>query len=256
MKPGDKVYVIDWGKRYSDVTKWNYTLQRRENVFPFKTIIPDCSDIEHHWKFEYEPNLTLKGTVNKREPTKLKSKTPVYKEYKYEVREIIKHPKAGEFYYPEEKRKDWGYDKYPETDILLISSTHTDIEPLKCFVVIGEEGVSLLTPQEFADKEFNALINYHKGRWTKDMLTREVKDRLPPEIITTAYDPNDDVLFGSSITKGKIAYNYLDGKFTKDGIPLYISSSCTYDGIGNTDLPPGTIFKTYREMVAMLPHNR
>ena len=37
FKQGDKVYVVDWGKHYGEITKWNDETRQRENVFPIKT---------------------------------------------------------------------------------------------------------------------------------------------------------------------------------------------------------------------------
>lgn len=46
MKIGDNVYVIDWGKHYSQITKW--VAGKKENIFPIKTEIPSYSGIDFH----------------------------------------------------------------------------------------------------------------------------------------------------------------------------------------------------------------
>ena len=40
MKIHDKVYVVNWGKHYSDITKWDNESEQRINLFPIKTKIP------------------------------------------------------------------------------------------------------------------------------------------------------------------------------------------------------------------------
>jgi hypothetical protein len=236
MIVGDKVYVCNWGQTYSDITK--YENGERVNIFPFKTKIPDYTSTNFHYKFNYEPNLTLKGTINKREPKKLVSKEAVYKQYKYEVLEIVQHPSR------------------PKVNLLLISSLHTDIDCLKCYVVIEESGVTKLTLEEFTNNKFNALINAHLGKYSKKDLTRDVVNSLPEEIVSRIYDKDDNVLFGSSVVKGKVYYNYLDGKYTVDGVPLFLHSSISYDGKGNSDLPKDSVIMDFSEIKAMFPHNK
>ena len=97
MNIGDKVFVIDWGKHFSKFTYWE---NNKETTFiNWETEIPNYSGIDHFWEYKYEPNLTLKGTVNKREPRKLVEKIPIYKNFKWTVLEIKSHPKAGQYYY-------------------------------------------------------------------------------------------------------------------------------------------------------------
>jgi hypothetical protein len=235
MKNGTIVYVTDWGKQYSDMTK--YVEGEMRNVFPFTTKIPQHGGVDFHWKFNYEPNLTLKGTVNKREPKKLVSREPIYKNYKYEVLEAITHPNDRSI------------------TILLLASTDHDSGKGRCYVVIEDKGTSLLTPADYANEQFNALIAANLGKYSQDDLTKPVVDALPKEIISVVYDSNDNVLFGSSIVKGKVMYHYLDAKFTTDGIPLFLYSSVLYDGEGNADLPKGSLIMKYKEVKEMFPNN-
>lgn len=215
MKIGDKVYVVNWGCQYSDF--YTYKNDIKEKIFDFTLNIPDYSSIEHHWSYIYEPNLTLKGTVNKREPTKLVSKIPLYKEYKYEILEIIQHPVDFK-------------------NIYLIRSLIEGKESWQqCYVIIGEAGISELTPKEFADAKFNATSNFHLGKWTSETIDRK---NVPKEIVSEVYDSNDRVLFGSMVTRGKVSYKYVDAKYTKDNKPIYIGCSVLYDGKGNANLPP------------------
>ena len=252
-KVGDKVFVIDWGKQYSKFHEW--INQEKVLCFNWKTEIPQYAGPDHHWKYEYEPNLTLKGTINKREPTKLKSKTPVYKNYKYEILEITKHPKAGEFIYDnEEQREKWGYDKISEEPIYLIASTHEEELWRKCFVQISGEGLSFLTPKQFADEQFNALKEYHKGKWTINMKQKASKD-FPKELLGVVYDTNDNVLFGCHYVKGKVQYFYIPGEYTNNGNPFITHVSVAYDGKGNSDIPKDSIVMHFSELKNMFPDN-
>ena len=97
------VYIVNWGKHYTDITWYNPQTQKRENYFPIKTKLPLYCGIDFHWEYVYEPNFTKKGTINKREPKKLVSKSPIYKNYKWEIIETFKHPKAGELSFDPDK---------------------------------------------------------------------------------------------------------------------------------------------------------
>lgn len=245
---GDKVYVVNWGKHYSKITEWNSKTSKRENIFPVKTELPDYCGIEYHWEYKYKPNLTLKGTVNKREPKKLVEKIPTYKNYKWEVLEIFKHPKAGKLYYDldqytQEQLDNWkDYSRYTEENLLLLASTHTDKDWMKCYIVIEESGVSELTPEQYNNNEFNAFIEANLGKWNRNTL---VKKDIPKEIISRFYDKDDNVLFGSSIVKGLVSYEYLDGKFSKDGKHIFLCSSILYDGKGNSACPNPELIKDF-----------
>lgn len=244
MKVTDKVYVVDWGKHYGDITRWNSKSEKREPIFPITTPIPDYSGIDFHWKYNYEPNLTKKGTVNKREPRKLVSKEPAYKNYKWEILEIFKHPKAGEYWYDEEeaKAKGWTNNKYTENDLLLLASTHTDKEWMKCYIIIDEKGVSELTPEQYENEKFNAFINANLGKWDRNDMNRK---NVPKEIISVFYDLNDNVLFGSDMTKGLVTYSYLESKFSIDNKPIYLHCSISYDGKGNANCPDKTLIRSF-----------
>lgn len=249
MNIGDKVYVVNWNKHYSKLTKW---IDGKEvNLFPIKTELPRYCGIDHHWEYKYEPNLTLKGTVNKREPKKLVSKTPVYKNYKWEILQIFKHPKAGEWFYPERDDKE-DYGKYTEDNLLLLASTHTDKDWMKCYIVIEESGVSNLTPQQFADQEFNAFIQANLNKWNRNTL---VKKDIPKEIISVFYDQNDNVLFGSSRVKGLVSYEYLEGKFSTDGKCIYLGATILYDGQGNQKCPNPKLIKSFNFIKSYIENN-
>jgi hypothetical protein len=226
MKVGDKVFVIDWGKMYSDFCKWENN--ERVPLFPWKTEIPDYSGTTYHKE---------------------------HKNYKYEILEVTTHPQAGEFTQEEAVRKQWNmYDKYPETPIYLIASVHTDKPWMRCFVQIGEAGLSYLSPEQFADKEFNALKEFHKGKWTVE--DRELAQKeFPKELLGVVYDRNDKVLFGSNYTKGKVTYNYIPKEYMKEGVPFIIYVSISYDGKGNEDVPKKALFMDFKDLPKMFTLN-
>lgn len=245
MTIGDMVYVVDWGKHYSTIDK--FFDGKRVNIFPIKTKLPDYCGIDYHWKHVYEPNLTQKGTVNKREPKKLVEKIPVYKNYKWEIIEVFKHPQAGEFYYDDEQRKRWNdYSKYPTEDIFLLASTHTDKDWMKCYIVISCDGVSKLTPEQYADQQFNALIESNLNKWVDEEARRAYDaNKIPKEILSVFYDENDRVLFGSSVVRGLVSYHYIDAKFTVENKHIYLGTSILYDGKGNAKCPNPELIKPF-----------
>lgn len=224
---GDKVFVIDWDQQYSNVWKW--INREKILIFNWKTEIPNYSGIDHHWHFEYEPNLTLKGTVNKRDPQKLKSKTPKYKDYKYEILETTNNPMTNEIIY-------------------LIASIKQQEIWAKCFVQISEEGLSLLNSEQFANQQFNGLIESNLGKWTIDTMKN-----APQEIRKFLYDTNQRAQFGDSMTRATIRYPYLEGKFTVNGNNLCYGWEMSYDG--GCDLNDKEII-SWDELTKKFPENR
>lgn len=242
------VYVVDWNKHYSDITKWDASTGKRECIFPIKTPLPDYCGIEHHWKYKYEDNLTLKGTINKREPRKLVEKIPVYKNYKWEIIEIFKHPKAGKLHYDldqytQEQLDTWkDYSRYTEENLLLLASTHTEKAWMKCYIIIAESGVSEVTPEQYADKQFDAFVEANLGKWDRNTINK--KD-VPKELISRFYDEHDKALFGTSWVKALVSYEYIDGKFSIDGKHIFVCSSISYDGKGNVGCPNPELIKSF-----------
>jgi hypothetical protein len=252
LKVGDKVFVIDWGKEYS--CWFSYKDNEKIPFIKWKTKIPDYTTKDHHWEFIYEPNLTLNGTVNKKEPKKLVEKIPVYKNYKYEIIEIGYHPNAGEFFYEEKMRSKWGYLKYSIDPIYLIASTHTDKDWMKCYVQISANGLSFLTPEQYMDDQFNALKAFHHNKWTIEMRGKAQKE-FPVELLKIVYDTNDNVLFGSFYTKGKVMYNYIPAEYMTTQRPFIISVTVSYDGKGNQDIPEDSQLMQFGELKKMFPDN-
>jgi hypothetical protein len=83
FKVKDKVYVKDWGKQYTNFFTWNNNI--KESIWNWKSELPQYCGTEFFWKYIYEDNLTLKGTINKRKPKKLIDKIPEYKNFEYKI---------------------------------------------------------------------------------------------------------------------------------------------------------------------------
>ena len=113
---------------------------------------------------------------------------------------------------------------------------------MKCYIIIEESGVSELNPEQFADKQFNALIQANLKKWDRNTI---IKKDVPKEIISVFYDSNDNVLFGSSMVKGLVSYNYIDSKFSSDGKPIYLHCSISYDGKGNSGVENKELIKDF-----------
>jgi len=240
------VYVVNWGKEYTNITKYNEETKKRECIFPIKTKLPQYCGTDHHWEHIYKDNLTLKGTINKREPKILVEKIPKYKNYKWEIIETFKHHKAGEYIQAQQVREHWNdYSKFTENNLLLLASTHTDKDWMKCYIIIEETGVSDLTLEQYKDKQFNAMIEANLGKWDRSKITQDSQKQIPNEIISSLYSSDDNVLFGSSYVKGLVSYNYLDGKFSIDGKPIYLNCSISYDGKGNSQIEDKSLIKEY-----------
>jgi hypothetical protein len=254
-KIGDFVYVIDWMEVYSKLCGGN-------GIFEWDIEIPLYSSVDFFWKFNYEDNLTQKGTINKREPRKLKEKIPVYKDFKYEILDYRIHPKAGEYMQAENVRNANPIDKYPECHskytyepIYLLASIDNETYPHRCFVEVNEAALSLLNPDQYADKEFSALKHFNYKKWSIDKM-EEVRKSFPEELRKVAYDKNDSVLFGSSVIKGKVMYHYIPAEFTVDNVPFVLYTSISYDGKGNIDLPKDSLIIDFSELPKMFKNNK
>lgn len=238
-KVGDKVYVISWGKQCSSFHKWVDNVKQK--VFNWKTEIPDYSSTEHHWEYVHKPKLTLKGVPFKNGEKELVSKTPKFENYKYEIVETLA-------------------DEDGET-IYLLASTHTDKDWMKCYVqMVGSDGFSLLTPQQYADEKFNALLEHYRiNKLSPELVQnnqRNIANVFPEKLVESVYDKNDRVLFGSNTTLGKVHYDYIPADYMTTGNPYIISVGIKYDGKGNSDLPEGSKIVTWAELKTMFPDNQ
>jgi len=83
----------------------------------------------------------------------------------------------------------------------------------------------------------------------------EERRKVPHNILKDIYDRNDNVLFGSGMIKGKVAYKYLPAEFMDTNRPFIIVVSISYDGEGNTTLPEDAIIKDFKELREMFPDN-
>lgn len=210
---GDKVYVKDWGKQFTDFYKWENN--ERKLIWNWKTCIPNYSSTDSHWEIKHEPILTVKGIPYKDGRTKVVARNPVYKDYEYTILEKT-------------VRKD-------SCHIYLLSSNHTDIEALKCFVQIGKDGLTTMTPEEQHEVQrlekiasLQALALDNLSKWKK---TDNLKN-FPRELIKVLYDSDQNVLFGRAYTKGIVTYEYIPKEYTVDNKDLFLYSSISYNGKG------------------------
>lgn len=230
MKIGDKVYVSNWLQRYLSVYTW--VDGKEQLVFPWTKEIPKYSDYQFFIKVITEPNLTLKGTVNKKEPTKVIDRIPIYKNFEYTIEEIVSHPTSG-------------------NNVCLLSSKEG------CWVQMSEKGLSTLTPEDQekikhleTEKRLQALAKDNLGKWTVETAKH---DTVPEELIKTLYDTNQNVLFGSTMTKGIVTYTYLPKDYTVNGNDLYLGGSVNYNGEG-CDLT-GKETTTWEKLKKRFPEN-
>lgn len=63
------------------------------------------------------------------------------------------------------------------------------------------------------------------------------REKAPKSIRKIVYDKDDRVLMGSRMTKGKVEYGYVPAEFMEKGVDFIVSTSISYDGKGNKNLP-------------------
>jgi hypothetical protein len=218
---GDKVYIKDWGKHYRS-TEW----------FNWKTIIPTYTSIDFNYEFIYEDNLTLRGTINKREPKKLKEKIPTYKNYEYVIIETILHPKNG---------KNICLCKFEE----------------KCYIAVDIEALCSLTPEEqikvkHLEKEnyLQALAFDNLNKWTIDSNIKE----FPKELLKYLYDRNQTTQFGAIYTEAIIKYPYIAKEYTINGNDICLGWEQLYNGVGCNLTDKETI--SWSELPKRFPENK
>lgn len=90
--------------------------------------------------------------------------------------------------------------------------------------------------------------------YTPEEATNERKE-IPRSILKQVYDTDDNVLFGSRYTKGKVSYNYIPAERMSTGRPYIIDSSISYDGKGNVDLPKDALLMPFNKLSEMFPDN-
>lgn len=245
---GDKVFVVNWGSQYSSIGGGIGVFWKND------------PRIENYSSTDFFVKI-IRGTKADGKPFKKPWMAPIvkreypWKNFKWEVFDLMPHPNFGEYLYEERFRERFGHDKTKTRYVYLLRSiNHADfgfVESLPCYTEVGEDGLSELTPEQFRDKEFNALKDSHKSKWTPET----VKDfeKQAPELVQQVYDQNDNVLFGSNMVKGKVAYNYVPGEFMTTGRPYILHTSILYDGKGNE---PGMKIVTWDELKQMFPDNK
>jgi hypothetical protein len=212
----DKVYVSNWMQRYSYFRKWNYETNASENIFPWKTELPKYIN-ESNDTVVRTPKVTQKGLPFKNGETIEVSREQTHKSYEYTIRETITH--------------------HINTDVTvaLISSNHTEQEWSKVWAQINIKALTSLTLEEQESlkhlqekKHLQALAKNNLNKWRLEDNLKE----FPKELLLTLYDENQNVQFGSGMTKGIVTYNIIPKEYTINRIPLYLSSSVVYNGDG------------------------
>jgi hypothetical protein len=212
----DKVYVSNWMQIYSNFKKWNYITNTRENIFAWKTKLPKYIN-ESNDTVVYTPKLTQKGLSFKNGDTIEVSREQTHKSYEYTILETITHPENT------------------DVTIALISSNHTEKDWCKVWAQINIKALTSLTIEEQESlkhlqekKHLQALAKNNLNKWClKDNLKK-----FPEELVLTLYDENQNVQFGSIMSKGIVTYNIIPKEYTINKIPLYLSSKCFYNGEG------------------------
>ena len=67
--------------------------------------------------------------------------------------------------------------------------------------------------------------------------TDNAKEKAPESLRKIVYDKDDNVLFGSRMTKGKVKYAYIPAEHMESGVDFIVKVSIDYDGKGNKGLP-------------------
>lgn len=250
---GDKVFVVNWDAQYSQIAssqgvfwKDDERVAQYSGVDFFnRTIRQELTAAGKPWKKPYN------APVIRREYP--------WKNFKWEVVDFKPHPSYGEFLYEEHHRKVYGYGKYDTPYVYLLKSldhsAHGFNESFPCVCEIGEEGLSLLTPEQYADAQFNALKDSHIAQWSSARANKE-KDKFPEELLKKVYDKDDNVLFGSSVVKGKVYYTYIPGEYMDTGRPYIIFTGISYDGKGNADLPKDALIMPFKKLPEMFTENQ
>ena len=251
MNIGDKVFVSDWGKIYSDFYRW--VNGEKESIYKWETEIPNYSSINFHWEYEYKPKLTQKGVPYKNGDKELVSKYPKYKDYEYTLLECYHHPKAGQISTDlrTKEKPNASVFYYPER-IWLAKSDEG------CFIQIEEKGLTTLTPEEQEKvkhlekkKHLQALAKDNLGKWSINDNTKD----FPKELLKYLYDSEQRTCFGSEFpnTKAIITYSYISKEYTLNGNDICLGWSQNFNGVG-CDLSDKDII-SWNELPKRFPEN-
>ena len=204
FKKNDKVYVVNWGRRFSTI----YKNDGHTPVWGWETKIPPYSDITFHWKREWTPKLTRKGAPYKDGSRVLVSEEPVYEDFLYKVEESTVRQMDGRVIY-------------------LLSSKEG------CWIQMGEDGLTTMTPEEqekvkHLEKKasIQALAKDNLGIWS--IGNKNLTD-FPERLMKRLYDNDRRILFGNGYGKGTVWYDYIPGEYTIDGVPILLKSAISTD---------------------------
>ncbi len=229
MKVGDKVYVKDWGKRYSNIYKW--VNNEKVSIWKWKTKIPDHSDPTFFNLYHHRPKLTAKGVPYKDGSTILVATIPAYKNYEYTILEAKQVPMEDKI-------------------IFLLASNNG------CYIQVGDKGLSTMTIEEQekvkhleTEERLQALAIDNLGKWSIDSDTK----KFPKELLKYLYDTDQRTQFGSGMTKAIIKYPYIANEYTINGNAICLGWEQTYNGKGCDLTEKETI--SWDEMKIKFPEN-
>lgn len=63
------------------------------------------------------------------------------------------------------------------------------------------------------------------------------RKEAPEAIKKVIYDKDDNVLFGNTMTKGKVKYTYVPAEHMEENVDFIVGTEVSYDGKGNKGLP-------------------
>lgn len=212
---GEQVYVIDWGRIYTTGEKFDHEKQEWKNLFDFKRRVKNfyCKPI-HFVRYTHRPKLTKKGTPYKNGAQVMTGALSIYEDWMYEVVERCVHP----------NRKDKIYLIQP------VLKKHKDMGAL---FQVNENALSKHCPEEYERLSNEEFESQHLNRYTpEDFYDSEFAKSFPERLTEKIYDKDQNVLFGSKMTKGIVYYVYVPAKFMKTGRDYILSSGITYNGVG------------------------
>lgn len=74
------------------------------------------------------------------------------------------------------------------------------------------------------------------------------KEKASETIKKIVYDKDDNVLFGSSMIKGKVKYTYVPAEYMENKVDFIVGVGIDYDGKGNKNLPKNAELMTFNDL--------
>ena len=110
---------------------------------------------------------------------------------------------------------------------------------------------------------FLSTINTHKmaEKFTKDTNFREIRNTKFWEIsgkIKKCYDKDQMALFGSSVKRSSVYYEYIPAEFMEENVPFIIGSGISYDGgkQQEKDISEGAMCMHFEDLKTVFTNNQ